>query len=234
MRTFAGTAASALPSIVVCVSAAARPCPQVLDRRVRIDDLRQLLTSVTRQKAVAAAARILLFEICIRETRRRERGVSRQGEALVEGALPGTGNVRPDGIEYTAVTFVRVEAVVEELSKKPSALRDAEDVRGSTAHRKIGAVLERRRGVANRREPDARHASPGSRIIHLVHTPWLEAAVEDEPGTPVRPCRRKSPHGPRNRCRTFPEEIADGQRGGWIVRIDRRIRREVTQRRILA
>ena len=58
-------------------------------------------------------------------------------------------------IEDASIALVGVEAVVEELTQEAAALRDAEDVRGSSAHGHVGAVEKRGRRIANRGEPDA-------------------------------------------------------------------------------
>ena len=123
---------------------------------------------------------VALLEIGVRKACRREGRVAGRRESFVERALSRAGNVRPHDIEDAPITFVGVEPVVEELTQEAATLRNAEDVRGSSAHGHIGGVEKRGRRIANRRETDAGDSRTGGRVIHLIDPAGLEAGVEHD------------------------------------------------------
>ena len=158
MRTLSGTVRVALAVDRGVGQGCGPALAPVLDRRVRVDDLRPLRGAV----AASSPSRRPVSSCCGRSVNgNRVAGnerVARHREPLVERSLTCAGDVRPDRVEHASIPLVRVETIVQELTQEAAALRDAEYVGQPPAHGKVGAVAEGGRRVPNGRQADARDA----------------------------------------------------------------------------
>src|SRR2546427_316717 len=151
---------------------------------------RSRLTSAARRSGAYAGQRVGLVGVGEREqaadgVRRVQRGLT---DRVVELAAPRSRDVRDHGVEDAASRLVLVQAEVEEVAEKASALRDAEGVRAVEGLRAGipvggGGAPEPRGGVAHREEAQA-HERRVRRAVHQLRgLPRLEAGLHPEAGS---------------------------------------------------
>ena len=164
----------------------------------------------------------MIWELC-----GRERVVARRRETLVEGSPSRTGDVRPHEIEDASIRFVGVEAVVQELTQEASALRNAEDVRRSSAHRHVGAMrnADAASRIAASPTPATARRWRGSRSRRRVPARIRRRARCARRGSAM--LKRHFSRG--TRVGVVPEAIAHRQRCGAIVAIDGRIGGQISR-----
>ena len=203
------------------------PPPQVLDRRVGVEDLRRVRADPrVRERSLARAAhRILQGRVGERECGDVVARSHRLRPALVQVDSRRAGDVREDGVEHLPILFVGVEPFVQEAAQKSSALRRAEAV--GVTHRRGGIrlMLQPRGGIANRGEAEAGDWRVRRAVRDLVSRPRLEAAVERHGVTGEAPPRA------RNLAARRREELRTGGEAAVRAgRIDGVVARQIVDR----
>src|SRR2546425_12580115 len=114
----------------------------------------------------------------IEELQRVSRGLA---EAVIERSAARAADLIEDAVEHAPALFVLVEALIEKMSEKASALRHAPaDRMFQPRHRVLGrrVVLEEADEIACARESHADDSRVGGAVDDVVDAAGLEAAVE--------------------------------------------------------
>src|SRR5882724_7404426 len=148
--------------------------------------------------------------------------MKRNGETLIVGASRRSRDMRPDGVEDTAILFVQVKSVVQELAEKTSGLRAAVGINDLAVNRKVRTVTKGRRRIANRGEPDTCDNRLRCLIGYAVITPWFKPGVQLQLGNAIGPSD-ESPFLAGNDHSLIPKMVPHGQPVGFIRLVNRRI-----------
>src|SRR5277367_5637302 len=105
-------------------------------------------------------------------------------EALVEvAAALAAGDVDEDAVEHHALLLVLVEAEIQKLSQKPTALRRAKRIgalKGACARVAVlcAAVAQKGNGVARRQQAQPDHRGASRRVNHMIDFARREPGCE--------------------------------------------------------
>ena len=100
------------------------------------------------------------------------------GEAIIEAAAAGSGNVSQNAIERDPSFFVGIEILIEKIAKKAAVLRNAFAVDARRGSDGIGGMFGIGRKVADRSKAPAGHDGIGDDVNVFINLARLKAAVE--------------------------------------------------------
>ncbi len=140
------------------------------------------------------------------------------GEAVVEVAAAGAGDVGPEAVEDDAAALVGVEAFIEEVAEEAAALADAvadgamEGGGGIAERGGRAAVFEEGDEIANGGGAEANDGRVGGGVEDLVDEAGFEAALEGDGGA----VGGEAPAVARDEAARIFDVGADGELGGGI------------------
>ena len=159
--------------------------------------------------------------------------LGRLPESQVELAAHPARDVGDDAVQRHSAALVRVQPVVDIRPQESPALRRAEgvgalDISGGGVAVRLRFVLEERYDVADGRHAQADDVGADGRIDELIDAPRLEAAAQidvvDVRLNPLVLDADELESVARNVGRRSVGMVADGERGGGVVRVGGRMR----------